>query len=729
MSNIPPEVGADESPDRPHGKRLDSWKEIAAYLKRDVATVRRWEKREALPIHRHLHEKLASVSAYTSELEAWAEGRRLAGDQVPSGSALRVQIDEPSRTDAPARGTLSAAVIERARWMHWDELRWVAVGALALALALLIARGPGRRGMPQPEPLRLSADLGVSLAPFNVQFGAAAVLSRDGTVVVFVAQEGTRPPQMHVRRLDQLQAEPLAGTDDALSPFFSPDGQWIGFFAHGKLKKIAVTGGAPVTLADAVSNRGGSWSDDDTIVFSPDQIPGTRLLRISSNGGTAEPLTALADGEVIQAWPQVLPGGKAVLYTSSSISGAFNDANVVLQVLPSGLRKVVQRGGYHGRYLASGHLAYVHNGTLFAAPFNFDRLETTGQPIAALAGVSSNAVTGGAQFAASEHGTFLYLPGPVTGAGIPIHWMGHDGNTTPLMVAPANWSTPSFAPNGRQLAMEIRAGSSDIWVYEWERDTLTRLTSGADADQRPVWTPDSRRIAFASSRAGTLTTNLYWQRADGTGDAQRLTESTNAQRPSSWHPSGKFLAFEETTAQTKVDVMILPLEGDDSSGWKPGTPTAFLKGDHVEFDPAFSPDGRWLAYASVESGRPEVYVRPFPGPGGRWLIGTGANPTWSHSKRELFYGIDGRIMVAPFAVDGVSFNAEKPHEWSDGRYQTRGSTRMFDLHRDGERFALAPATQRPIEERKRDAVFILNFFDELRRLTHNTRVRTSTPSS
>ena len=387
----------------------------------------------------------------------------------------------------------------------------------------------------------------------------------------------TDDPQLYVRRLNQLQAEPLLGTDDALSPFFSPDGQWIGFFARGKLKKIAVTGGAAVTLADAMSNRGGAWSEDDTIVFSPNQTTGTRLLRISSAGGTAEPLTSLAEGEVIQVWPQVLPGGKAVLYTSSGTTGAYNDADLVVQVLPNGPRKVVQRGAITAGISPSGHLVYIHDGTLFAAPFDLDRLEVTGQPVPALGGVKSNLITGGAQFAASANGTLVYLPGQVTGAGIPVHWMGRDGKTTPLLMAPANWSTPSFAPDGRQLAMEIRGASSDIWVYEWARDTLTRLTSGPAPDQRPVWTPDSRRIAFASPRADKLTANLYWQRADGTGDAERLTESKNAQQPSSWHPSGKFLAFEETTAHTKVDVMILPLEGDDVSGWKPGKPTVVLE--------------------------------------------------------------------------------------------------------------------------------------------------------
>ena len=591
----------DASPERPRGERLDSWKEIAAYLKRDVATVRRWERREALPVHRHLHEKLASVSAYTSELDAL--GRRAPPDSGPGAS-----------TDTAWSRFIEAAA-RPAGIGGRGAVPWMAAGALAFALVLAVALwAPWNRRRAGAVASQRGSGFRQPARALQRAVRGAAVLSPDGPSWC-LSRRRPAPPQLYVRRLDQLQAEPLPAptTPSVLSSRPTDGGSDSSPAASSR--RSPLSGGAAVTLADAMSNRGGSWSEDGTIVFSPNQTTGTRLLRISSAGGAAEPLTALAEGEVIQIWPQVLPGGKAVLYTSSGITGAYNDADLVVQVLPGGPRKVVQRGGYHGRYLASGHLVYVHDGTLFAAPFDLDRLEVTGQPIAALQGVNANAVTGGAQFAASAGGTLVYLPGPVTGAGMPIHWMAPRERTTPLLAAPANWSTPRFAPNGRQLAMEIRAASSDIWVYEWARDTLTRLTSGPAPDQRPVWTPDSRRIAFASPRADTLTPNLYWQRADGTGDAERLTESTNAQQPSSWHPSGRFLAFEETTTDTKVDVMILPLEGDDASGWKPGTAHRVLEWAYVEFDPMFSPDGRWLAYASVESGHPEVYVRPFPGPG------------------------------------------------------------------------------------------------------------------
>jgi Tol biopolymer transport system component len=239
-----------------------------------------------------------------------------------------------------------------------------------------------------------------------------------------------------------------------------------------------------------------------------------------------------------------------------------------------------------------------------------------------------------------------------------------------------------------------------------------------------VWTPDGRRIAFASTRADHSTANLYWQRADGTGDAQRLTESKDAQWPVSWHPSGKFLAFLEVNSATNGDLMILPMEGDEASGWKPGKPTVFLNSPFWEIEPMFSPDGRWLAYVSNESGTFEIYVRPFPGPGGKWLISTGGGnyPTWSRTKRELFYSTpNGQIMVAPYAAESDSFRAEKPQIWSKRRFVVRGrQNRMFDLHPDGTRFALAPVEQTGGAKQDK-VVFLFNFFDELRRIAPPTK--------
>ena len=363
---------------------------------------------------------------------------------------------------------------------------------------------------------------------------------------------------------------------------------------------------------------------------------------------------------------------------------------------------------------------YLQDATLFAVPFDLDRLAVTGPSVPAIEGVMSNAATGGAQLAVSASGTLVYLPGQSIGIGNPIHWMDREGKTTPLRVTPAPWINILFAPDGQNLAIQINEGARDIWVLEWAQDRLTRLTSDPAADIKPVWSPDGRRIVFASDRATPSTANLYWQRTDGAGAAQRLTESKNPQEPASWHPSGTFLAFTELNPATNRDLMILPMEGDEASGWKPGTPTVFLNTAAQEREPMFSPDGRWLAYTSNEAGHDEVYVRPFRGLGGRQLVSTGGGvtPTWSRKKRELFYVINGQIMVVPYAVEGNSFRAEAPRRWSDGPSLVAGSgaVRMFDLHPDGERIAFGPLRQRPVGAAPDHFTMITNFFDELRRV-------------
>jgi Tol biopolymer transport system component len=257
----------------------------------------------------------------------------------------------------------------------------------------------------------------------------------------------------------------------------------------------------------------------------------------------------------------------------------------------------------------------------------------------------------------------------------------------------------------------------DLWVYELERETLSRLTFDEEADFVPVWTPDGQRVAFSSNRDGG-TWNLYWKRADGTGDAERLTESGDLQLPWSWSPGGKVLAFFERSAETRWDLWTLPMEEDEQGALKPGKPTVFLRTPFIEGRPAFSPDGRWIAYNSNESGRFEVYVRPFPGPGGKWQISTtgGEIPTWSKNRRELFYRtLDNRIMVVTYSVEGDSFRAGRPRLWSEGQFTDRGLGRNFDLHPDGKRFAVLKAAEGTEEVALDHLTLVTNWFDEVRR--------------
>jgi serine/threonine-protein kinase len=358
-------------------------------------------------------------------------------------------------------------------------------------------------------------------------------------------------------------------------------------------------------------------------------------------------LTTIGEDELTQRWPQLLPGGKAVLYTVTNAAGTKNpqgsyaDANIVVQTIPKGTPKVVRRGGYFGRYLRSGHLTYIRDGTLYAAPFDLTRLEMTGQPVPVLEGTVYAANNGYADISVSDNGTLVYIPGSgVIGRPAQLEWVQRDGTSSPIPTSD-NWPMFRIAPDGRRIAAVIPEGARpDIYVYDESRESMSRLTNDSrDGAYYPVWTPDGRRITFGTI---TGTRNMYWKRADGAGDTQRLTTSANVQIPGSWDPTGRFLVFEEQQSrQNAGDIMILPVDGDDVAGWKPGTPTPFLATEANEQDPVFSPDGKWIALVSNKSGRPEVYVRSFRGPAGEWLISSGLAgarfPTWSRMKNELIY--------------------------------------------------------------------------------------------
>jgi serine/threonine-protein kinase len=620
---------------------------------------------------------------------------------------LRIEIN--NALAAPAEPTRESAPVARLDWI------WKAVAAVAIAASAAALWPPWRTTSP-PAPLRLSAELGADVSLATGGNSAALALSPDGNTLAFAGvKEGI--PRIYIRSLGQLQATPLPETAGAKDPFFSPDGQWLAFFATGKLKKIAVSGGAAVTLADAVNGYGGSWGDDGNIAFTPNRVVTRGVQRVSSAGGKVEPLTKMGEGENTHRWPQVLPGAKAVIYMTSGITGSYEDANIVVQPIPSGPSKVLIRGGYYPQYVASGHLVYIHDATLYAAPFDLSHLEVIGQSVPVVKGIRSSPQEGVAQLAFSQTGALAYLAGDSGGSDNSLVWMSHDGRTAPLLPMPSNWSNPQFSPDGRRLAVDILSGNIGLWIYEWARDALTRLTLDPSDNQDPVWTPDGKRIVFASNRAKGRS-NLYWQRADGTGEIQRLTESPNSHIPFSFHPSGKYLAFTETTSSIQ-DVMILPIEGDETSGWKPGKPSVFLNTPANETTPVFSPDGRWIAYRSDESGRAEVYVRPFPGLGGKWQISTagGGEAAWSRTRHELLYRtFDNRVMVVSYTVDGDSFKADKPRLWTERAIvqQPRGP-RDFDLHPDGERIAAGVPSAQP-DEKLDKVTFIFNFFDELRRI-------------
>jgi eukaryotic-like serine/threonine-protein kinase len=388
---------------------------------------------------------------------------------------------------------------------------------------------------------------------------------------------------------------------------------------------------------------------------------------VPAEGGTPQPVTELQAGVVTHRWPQFLPSSRAVLLTLSGHITTFEDASIAAVTLKTGGVKILVRDGYFGRYLptgeSTGHLVYVHEGVLFAAPFDPARLELHGTAVPILDDLASDPNSGAGQFNFSRTGNLVYLPGKVSAKSYPVSWLDNSGKTKPLIATPGMYGAPRFSPDGQQLAL-VQIASNDwrILVYDWQRDTLSRLAVGTQEPTYPTWSPDGKHIVFRFRSADGF--SLGWMRADGAGEIERLLDSKNLVLPYSFFPDGKRLAYMEVDPESGIDIWTLPLDVSDPEHPRPGKPEVFLNTPSQETSPAVSPDGRWIAYGSNESGRLEVYVRPFPGPGSKFQISNsgGNHPIWSRSGRELFFeNPDYRIMVTDYGVKDESFVHGKPY--------------------------------------------------------------------
>ena len=660
--------------------------------------------------------------------------------RIADASTLRLEIEEvlkgvdeaePSARDN-ASGGARASDRWRGAWLPWTI---TVVSAAAAAGIWVTTRTPAPVVL---SPARVLADAGLNLA-YAVGAGPPVVISPDGTTLAITGRVRPlvppSPARLYVRAIADLTPKELAGTEGAAGPFFSPDGKWIGFFAGGKLKKAAVDGTAVAVLCDAPGGAGGTWGEDGTIVMHADEgvFRSINLRAVSENGGEVREFSK-TDRRALR-WPQALPGGRGVLYTSGPVlmeaTGEFNGAELVVRASPSAQPKTVYTGGYFGRYVSSGHLLFMRDDALFAVRFDLDRLEVNGAAAPVMTGIQTNANTGGAHFSASRDGTLVFTPGTGTAIsqGAPILWFNRAGQTSTLRAVSSRWGTPAFSPDGTRLAMVIApsgTASSDLWVYDWERDSLIRLTNDTALDTRPVWSPDGRRIIFGSTRGDNHAANLYWIRADGTGEVHRLTTTSESQLPDSM--SGKWVAYHEgDIGGGPQRAMAIPLEGDD---WTPGPPKLIYSGSATSLQAMLSPDGQWVAIGTIESGRGHVYVQPFSGGGDRVASsGIGAvAPVWSLHKPELVFAMPGTaakpgvtIMSVPYSTAGGTFKPEKPREWSSARvtFPPIGIWGgPMPLHPDGERIAIASlAPAGPAAAPTVDHVgIVFGFFDELRRV-------------
>ncbi len=578
-------------------------------------------------------------------------------------------------------------------WRVRKNVAFILAAAAAIVAAVL-AGAIWFATRPVVVPDGPTSRLTVAIPPTqHVERGGLAPLtiSPDGTRLVYAAVEGTGRTQLFMRALDRFDSTPVPGTEGASAPFFSPDGRWIGFYANGALQRISIDGGAALKIADAPSVWSATWCQDDTIVFAASATAGG-LWRVNSSGGAPERLTTVdADnGEIQHAFPQRLPNGDVLF-------GVFTDRGWHLaSVSPAESTKTVRALGQPGsggagvRYLSTGHVLYASGGGLVAVPFDPTR-GITGSPIPILERPEVDP-SGSAAFAVADSGTLVYVPRP---SAIPMRslvMVDAGGRATLVSETRAAYSHPRLSRDGKRLAVAIETETgSDIWVYDLERRSRTRLTSGG-VNRFPIWNADDRRVTFQASRPGGV--SLYTRNADGTGDAEPLIQATdqsalsrslvgllpgsmplftaaNPHFPMSWSFDGANLAFDERKPSAERDIWVLS---------KDGTPSTFLVTPFDEFAPAFSPDGKWLAYVSDESGRNEVYVQPFPGPGGKWPISTegGTEPAWSADGRQLFFRRGAALFAVPVSTS-PDFKAGVPQFVFETQYEVVDGARNYDV--------------------------------------------------
>lgn len=459
-------------------------------------------------------------------------------------------------------------------------------------------------------------------------------LSRDGAEIAYVAKKESGKSALYLRSLGSFDARELADTEGATGPFFSPDGQWLGYFAGGKVLKMAVSGGPPQPVCQgAVSEFGGAaWADDGSVLV-PSMNGG--LMRAAPSGGKCVEIVKPDVTRGSFLGPEFLPGGERILYASL---GGFqaSQAKIAVLDLKTGKSQTIISQGTNPRYVEPGFLVFGRSGVILAAPFDPHALKLEGAPFPVVERVLPDASSDIEQFAVSRSGVLAYVAGTRAAAKRRIAMADRKGVSTTVTPDANSYEDLSLSPDGREIAMTVEGASWNIWVHRIDRGTLTRLTFEND-NRDPLWTPDGKRVVYTSLRNGLY--GLYWRPADGSGPEELLTGSKKWIFATSWSADGRFLAYGQQDPETGFDIWILPVGGDRK-------PYPFVNSPFREWFGEFSPDGRWIAYESNESGRSEIYVRPFPGPGGKWQVSTegGARPEWSRDGRELFYIENGRMM-------------------------------------------------------------------------------------
>jgi eukaryotic-like serine/threonine-protein kinase len=606
---------------------------------------------------------------------------------------------------------------ERTQGVPTRSVRATGIAATAFVLGLgtaglLLYAWSASRSSPTDGPRRpvrvtLSPPAGVTLS--TISRGSSVAISPDGQRIVFVGQEKGGRQRLYLRELAGFEAVAIDETDGAATPFFSPDGAWVGFSAGGHLKKVSLAGGAPIPIADVRNGRGHAWLLDDSIIVTPASNAGIMRLPPGSMG-RAEPLTTLREGELSHRWPSQLPDASAVLFSVWNDTG-WDFARIAAQRAGSPEPVVVlEAGGGYPRYLhdpvgGSGYLVYARAEGLLAAPFDASALRLTGTPVPIVERVVTNN-SGGAHFDLSREGTLAYIPGTNAEANRELVWVTRDGQRIPAVRIAGAGRFFALDPTGKRVLRVNAVGQRDLWMEDLERGTSTRLMSG-DGWFTGAWSPDGEWAVYSK---GVPSPNLYRVRTRAGSSEERLTTSSHTQMPTSISPDGTLLVFEEANPASSIDIWVMRLPPPGSAPPGGAEARALVNTSATESLARISPDGRWLAYQSNESGRFEVYIRSFPSGDQTLQVSTsgGLAPVWSRKGTDLFYrSTDGSVMAVTVTLaPTLAVSTPRP------LFDAQGYENAFDISPDDQRFLMMPVV--PTEIAGGQIHLILNFLAELR---------------
>jgi Tol biopolymer transport system component len=629
----------------------------------------------------------------------------------------------------------------------WLQLQWVEEGGSAAGLPapVVVHRKRRERSLWIAAALALAAVTGATIwwlkpAPlvthvvtrFQYPLPEGQTFTRTGRHDLALSPDGARlayvaNQQLYLRAMDQLEAQPVRGTnEDPMEPVFSPDGQWLAYFtpvggAGGSpnssawvLKKIAVAGGAPVTLGTLAAAPWGATWRNGTIAFGMNAGSVAGVQTVPDSGGTPQTILTVDPKKERAMQPQLLVDGKHLLFVAVPLVNTVTEGQIVVQALDGKDRRTLVNGGSDPRVLPAGQLVYIHDGTLLAVPFDIRHLTVTGGPVPIVEGVAETPSTWAGQFAISAEGALALIPGGVAGDRRVLVWVDREGHEQPISANPRVYLFPRLSPDGTKIAVSSDDEEHDIWVFDLAKETLTRLTFGPAYEQIVAWAPDGKYLFFSSGlSAATLgaavPVDIFRKAADGTGATEPLTQRLEGGFPLSLAPDEKSLVFRVSTLRRGL--FLLPLEPKGEAHPLIADPKFNVLNGEI------SPDGRWIAYDSNESGRYEVYVRPFPAvDSGRWQISSegGSEPAWARSGRELFFLNAANRMTAVSVPAGASFTYGKPEPlFSVSPYYGTGAGRTFDISTDGKRFLMVKAVG-SVAGGRPSIVVVSHWFDEVK---------------